>query len=325
MFHKLFTTLGRAYSFLISLIVSAILVVATWMFWGFYQDVMLQKKFAEEGQLRTVTITQAEYGQRSWRDILSNNAYLTFRDHGKTYTTRYVMGPDYVGSGDQVRLFYHPAYDSFKQPLPETHPTPSIRESRLVRWNVISTLSHENQLLLLCVVLATVSFFMVSGLIVSIVPIKFLQDIARVLVVLILLVVSVYFTYETYQYFQYYQHLKTNGHEVTVQVLTTDRHRKWHNSHSRHDLIGPVYRYQATVLYQRQKRIIAISQSDFETLKPGATLRTLYDESLNDLMSVGYPLDHWFLVVPVFFWVITLVLMRTGFVSRPKKQATVPR
>lgn len=318
MLKQLFNTVGRVLRFIGSLILAAIMVVVTWAFWGYYQDITLQKKFTQEGQLRTVTVNQATYNQQSWRDVLTNTAYLTFQDRGKTYATRYTVGPGYIGSGDRVQLYYHPDYDSFQQPFTETHPDVSARESRLVRWSMISTFRMENKLLLLCLVLTTVSFFLVSGVIVTLVPIPFLQVIARFLVMLIMLIVSVYFTYDTYEYFQYYQHLKTNSRDVSVQVLSTDRRRQWRSTHSRHDLTDPIYYYQATVQYENQKRIIAISQSDFKILKPGATLQALYDESFDDLMSANFPPNYWLLAVPIFFWIVTLVLVRASLMSRQK-------
>lgn len=323
MFRNLFSTLGRILSFIGSFILTAILVVVTWAFWGYYQGVILQNKFAQEGQLRTVTIGQATYDQRSWRDVLTNTAYLTFQDHGKTYTTRYAVGPGYVGLGDQVQLLYHPDYDAFQQPPVETHSEPSVRESRLVRWSTVSTFSNETKLLLLCLVLTTVAFFMASGLIVTILPLRFLQDIARLALALILLIVAAYFSYDTFQYFQYYQQLKANGQQITVQVLDTDRRQQARSSHGRHRLADPIYYYQATVQYQQQKRKIAINKTDFETLKPGATLRALYAESLDDLMSVHYPPDYMLIAVPVFFWIVALVVIRTSFVRPSKKQQSV--
>ena len=312
MFQKLLTTLGRVYSFIMSLVVAAILAVTTWAFWGLYQDVRLQTEFVKEGQLVSVTVDQAEHQQRTWRDILSNSAYLTFRHKGKDYTSRFVADTTYVGEGDRVQLLYHPAHDAFRQPRDEVNFDQSNRKSRLIQWTTIRSFTDENRLLLLCLLLSTASFFFISGVIVTIIPIPFLQDIARLLFIVALVVGAAFFTYDTYQYFNYYQHLKTSGHEVAVRVLDTDRRSIGRGGSRRTHW----YRYEATIRYQAQERVIPISEADFETLKPNDTLTAYYDESVNDFMSVKYGPDYWLVIVPAFFLLITILLIRSGFTSK---------
>jgi hypothetical protein len=65
--------------------------------------------------------------------------------------------------------------------------------------------------------------------------------------------------------------------------------------------------------------VIPISKDDFETVKPNDTLTAYYDESVNDFMSVNYPPDYWLVIVPAFFWLITILLIRSGFTSQQKK------
>ncbi|GAB2557866.1 hypothetical protein [Spirosoma areae] len=311
MLQKLITATGRVYSFIMSLLIAAILGVTTWAFWGLYEDVQLQGKFVKEGQLVSITVDRAEHEQRTWRDVLSNSAYLTFRYQGKDYTSRFVTDTAYVGNGDRVQLLYHPAYDAFRQPHDEVHFDQSTRKSRLIGWTTVRAFSDENRLLLLCLLLSTASFFFISGVIVTIIPIPFLQDIARLALLLALAIAAVFFTYDTYQYFQYFQHLKTSGQQVTVRVLDTDRRTHGRGSGSTH-----WYDYEATIGYRQQERVIPISEADYETLKPNDTLKAYYDESVNDFMSVTYRPDYWLVIVPAFFLLITLLLIRSGFISQ---------
>ncbi len=316
MLQKLFAAIGRLYTFLMSLVVAAILGVTTWGFWGFYQETRLQNQFISEGKLLSVRIQQAEHQQRSWRDMLSNTAYLTFAYRGKTYNTRFVSDTTYVGEGDRVQLLYHPAYDAFRQPRSAIHFDQSTRKSRLIGWTTIRAFSDENRLLLLCIILSAASFFFISGVIVTLIPIPFLQGIARFALVVALAIGTVFFAYDTYQYFHYYQHLKTSGREVTVRVLDTDRRSLGRGGSRRTHW----YNYEATIRYQQQERVIAISQADFETLKPSDTLQAYYDESVNDFMSVTYGPDYWLILVPTFFGLLTILFLRAGFVSQQQNQ-----
>ena len=313
MLQKLFTGLGRVYSFIMSLIVAAILAVTTWALWGLYQEVRLQGEFVKEGQLLSVTVARADHDQRTWRDILGNSAYLTFRYKGKGYTPRFVMDSTYVGEGARVQLLYHPVHDAFRQARDDVRFDQSTRKSRLIGWTTIQSFTNENRLLLLCLILSTASFFFISGVIVTVVPIPFLQDIARLLLVVAVAIGAAFFTYDTYQYYQYYQHLKTNGRVVAVRVLDTDqrsigRGRGYRKTHW--------YRYEATIRYQAQERVIPISKDDFETVKPNDTLKAYYDESVNDFLSVNYGPDYWLAIVPAFFWLMTILLIRSGFTSQ---------
>ncbi|UFH53293.1 hypothetical protein [Spirosoma sp. KNUC1025] len=323
MLKQLFSTLGRIYSFVMSLIVAAILGVITWAAWVYYQDALLQKQFMQEGQRISVLVDQGEQKQRSWRDVLGNSTYLTFQYKGKAYTTRFVMDSGYVGSGDRVQLLYHPAHDAFRQPRNELRYDHSNRKSRLVQWTTVRSFTTENKWLFLCLVLTTATFFLLTGIIVTILPIGFLQTIARLVLTVELLIATVFFTYDTYQYFQYYNHLKTNGHEVAVQVLDTSR-RAVGNSSGRNNHT-PLYTYEATIQYQQQERVIPISEDDYDTLKPKDTLKAYYDVSVDDFMSVDYPPNYWLIFVPVFFGFISILLLRSSLERKPQKQENAYR
>ncbi len=319
MVQKLVTALGRLYHFLISLIVAVILTVTTWGAWSFYQDAILQDEFMKDGQLVPLLVNQSEQKQRSWRDILSHSTYLTVHYRGKDYTTRFVMDSGYVGQGDRVKLLYHPKYDALRQPGTGIHFKESTRKSRLIEWTALRDFTNENQLLFFCILLSTATFFLISGLIATIVPVAFLQNIARFVFVLALLIGAIFFTYDTWAYYTYYQYLKTNGHEVTVKVLDTQRtHRP---SSGRHHTVD-WYDYEATIRYQQQERVIPISHDDFDALKPTDSLKALYDETVDDCMSVDFGLDYSQAILPVFLWVLTVLLIRPALGNKtggPKK------
>lgn len=313
MLKPLLSSIGKVYNFLIGLIVATILVIATWVFWGQYQELRLQNQFMKEGKLVSVTVEQTSRKHQSWRDIFGNSAYLTFPYQGKTYTTRFVMDSGYVGSGDRVKLLYHPAYDAFRQPESDNRFNKSARKSRLIDWSTVRDFSREHQLLLFCIILATASFFMITGLVVTLIPLTFLQDIARFILVVELLMAAVFFSYDTWKYFQYYQQLKAHGQEVTVKVLDKQRHAKYRNSTSRS---WREYTYKATIRYQQQERVIPISEDDFERLKPNDSLKARYDASVNDLMSVDYSIDYEQLLVPAFFWLVSFTLILPFFTRK---------
>ena len=322
MLQQLVSTLGRVYNFVISLIVAAVLGIVTWGFWQYYQDTRLQNRFVQEGQRISVLVDKGEQKHRSWRDMISNSTYLTFQYKGKAYTTRFVMDSGYVGSGDRVQLLYHPVYDAFRQPRNEIRYDQSNRKSRLVEWSTVRSFTDENKLLFLCIILTTASFFLIAGVMATIIPVGFLQDIARFVLMVELMIAAVFFTYDTYQYFQYYQHLKTNGHEVAVQVLDTRRKAVGNNTRN---TAWKTYTYEATIQYQQQERVIPISEDDYETLKPKDTLKAYYDASVNDFMSVNYPPDYWLVAVPAFFLLISILLLRSFLGRKQHKQPASSR
>lgn len=319
MFRKFVTTVGRIYNFIMSVVVAALLTFGTWVCWGFYADAQIQKEFTQEGQRVSVTVVQAEQRQKSWRDIFSNTTYLTVRYQGADYPIRYVMDSTYVVEGDQVTLLYHPRYRAFRQLNGGLHMkrSTSTRKSRLIDWTTISTFSDEHRLLLLCLVLTTASFFLVAGILVTLLPLTFLQDLARLVLIIELAAATLFFTYDTWAYFQYYQKLRDNGHRITVRVRDTDRTARYRNSRSS----WQTYDYQARIQDRGQEQIIPISSNDFDRLKPNDSLEVFYNESMNDSMSADFSPDYWQVLVPLFLGLITFVLMRKG-ISGSSKAST---
>ena len=318
MLKELFTSLGRVFNFLISLVVAVILGFTTWAFWGVYQEALVQREFVKEGQLISVTVNQADHKQRSWRDIMGNSVYLTVEYKGKEYTTRYVRDTTYVSAGDRVQLLYHPRYDAFRQPGDEIHFDQSKRKSRLIDWTAIQFFSNENRLLFFCLFLSIATFFLISGVIATVLPVPFLQSLARFVFVATLFAAAVFFTYDAWREYQYYQHLKTNGQEISVRVLDTDRKSRFRQS-GRHDFYK-LYDYDATIRYQQQERVIPISEDDFETLKPNGSLKAFYDKSVDDFMSVDYSLGSSVVWGPLAIWLLFLVVIRPGITRTKKSQ-----
>lgn len=310
MLQKLVNAIGRLYNFVVSLVITVLLGLATWVCWGFYQEASRQSDFAREGQLVSTQVVQVSYQQRSWRDALGSSVYLTVRYRGRPYITRFIIDTTFVSEGDRVSLLYHRGYDAVRQPETDHHTAASVHKSRLIQWSIIEKFSSENKLLLLCLILSTAFFFFGSGLLVTVLRVPFLQDMARLVLAIELFAATVFFTVDAYAYFQYYQRLKTHGHEVTVSVLDTRRTSV--GKSSRHGW----YYYQADVRHKGQLYTIPISEDDFETVKAGDSLRAIYDESAPDLMSADFSADYSRPVVPAFFGLLTIFLLRSLFRQR---------
>lgn len=316
MLQKLVTTAGAIYRFVMSLVITVLLGAATWFCWEFYEEVRLQSQFAEEGKLVPVRVDAVDHRQRSWRDALGNAAYLTVTYGGKPYVTRFVIDTTYVSAGDQVRLLYHPAYDAFRQPDRGPAGRPSTTKSRLIQWSTLETAGPETKWLLLCVLLTTAFFFCGSGVLVSLIPVPFLQDIARLVFTIELFAVTIFLTYDTYTYFQYYQQLKSQGRPVTVTVLDTDRRLFGR------DPDDGWYDYEANVRFDGREYRIPISRAGYDTRKAGDSLDALYDPSVPDLMAADFPPDYMHLILPFFFGLLTIMLMRSVFDHRQPQPAT---
>ncbi|MGA0559897.1 hypothetical protein ACO2Q8_24765 [Larkinella sp. VNQ87] len=314
MLRDLFTFLGRLYRLVASLVLIAILAVAAWLLGYFYQEEHTQNRFLREGRPIEVRLATAELEQRSWRDAFGNVAYVTFPYHQKTYMTRYVMDTAWVGSGDRVRLLYHPELDEFRQQHAE--PKPDRSTSRLIRWSSASDFSTENKLLAGLLVVITSLFFFAGGFIVSLTGWTFLQSVARLVLVVVLFGVAVFFSYDAVEYFRYYGKLKASGQPMDVPVLKTDRHRVGRSTRS---TVFKSYTYQATCRFPQGERTIPITEDDYETVKPTDRLAVLYNAGQDDAMSATYPGDYWTLVVPVFFWLLFGVVGWKTFLKRVDK------
>ncbi|ADB38033.1 hypothetical protein [Spirosoma linguale] len=302
MFRQIVTALGRLYSFVASVVVALLLGVATWGMWHYYRDVYVQDEFLKKGVATTVLVTQAEPQQRSWQDLFSNSTYLTVGYKGKAYSCRYVMDSGYVDTGDRVKLLYHSEYDAFRQAHAVLTFNESNRKSRLIGWSSIRDFTPLHRLLLLCLLLSAASFFFISGLVVCILPIPFLQTIARFILVVALGCAAVFYTYDIITYFRYYQQLKTAGHAISVPVLSTNR--------TTHGRKYSWYEYEATIQHRGRERVIPISEDEFDKATPASSMMVRYNASVDDLMSVGYTPTYGLMVVPLFFGLLVFLLIR---------------
>jgi hypothetical protein len=305
MIRAFFTFLGRLYMLVMQIILAVVLGIVTWACWGLYQDEKLANQFLKEGQLVPVKIEDTSNKPLSWRDYLGNVSYLTFHYNRKAYTTRFLIDTLYVGTGDRVSLLYHPRIDAFRQPGQQFHFKDDKSQSRLIRWSMVNTFSSENRWLVACLFLSGIFCLFACGVLANITNWDFFGAIGRLFFVMLLLAGSIFFTYDFWEYHQYFQHLRTNGRQMTVKVLETDR-MSYSTRQSRH---WKSYLYLARVQLNRQERTIPLEEADYEVLKPGDSLSVLYDETLDDMMPVSYSMDYRQLWVVVFFWVITGVMI----------------
>ena len=314
MLRDLVVFLGKLYRFVVSLIVVALLAAVAWFMWHWYEDERLQNQFLKEGKVVEVKVADVDGTQRSYRDMLGNSRYVTFPYRQKRYTIRVVFDTAWVSSGDRIRLLYHPQLDEFRQQFFDRKP--GRVESRLVNWSSVRGFSKENKLLLGFLVVVTSLFFFAGGLLVSLTGWTILQTIARFVLIAVLGIAAAFFTYDTWEYVQYYQHLKANGQPMDVTVLDTDRHRVGRSTRSSGFAL---YVYDAVFTYQAEKWVVPITEDDYETLKPNDKLRVLHDSSLNDFMSATYSGDYAQAIVPVFFWVLFLVVGWNVLVKSEKR------
>ncbi|WP_460635453.1 hypothetical protein [Larkinella harenae] len=303
MIRSAITFLGRLYQLIASLALIAILTIAAWFLWHAYEEERLQNLFLKEGQLVEVAVADADYTQRSWRDMVGNTVYLHFSYQQKTYETRYVLDSAWISVGSAVRLLYHPGRDAFRQPHAEQKPDHRI--SRLIKWSSVNDFSGAYKLLGGFLVVATFLFFLASGILVSFTGWPFLQTIAQTVLVVVLALVAVFFTYDMVQHYRYYQRVKLSGQPMEVTILATDRDRV---GKSTRRALFKQYRYNATCRYQHQERVFPITETDYETLKPNDQLRVLYHTTLDDLMSATYSLDYGQFAAPVLIWLLFLAV-----------------
>lgn len=301
MFRDIFTFLGRLYQGLVSLVLSAVLAVVAWGLWHFYNEARLENRFRKEGQPVTVTIEETDWGRRNWQDAVSNSVYVTFHHNNKSYTTRCVVDTVWFSEGDRIPLLYHPQLDQFHQISAERKPL-SAPKSRLVEWSSLSRLDVEHQMLFLLLLVVTLFFFFTGGLVVRLTNWTFIQVIAQLALIFLLGVAALFFTYEAVAYRQYYQQLKTNGRPAEATVIATQKDRI--DRSRRSSSLFKSYRYQATVRFREKERIVAITENDYENLKPGDRLPVLYDALQDDLMPSDYPADFDLVKVAVGLWLI---------------------
>ncbi len=294
--------IGRLYSAVIGIIVSAGLGFLLWACWGLYREAALDDRFRREGRPVSVTVEGTSYEPRTWRDHLGNVTYLTFHYRQQPYTVRFVPDTLRVGEGDPLPLRYHAGLDAFRQPGQQIRFKESAGTSRLVNWSVLYSLSDETKWLLACGFLA-VSFFLIStGSLATVTGWHILPGSGYALLVVALLGGTAFLTYDSWQYVQYHGHLKAHGRPAEVPVLRTDRHSYF----TRGSRGWQSYRYTATVTWEGQQRVIPLLEAGYEALRPGDALPVRYDPVLDDLMPAGYPLDYREFPLTIIAWLLTL-------------------
>ncbi|GAB3340436.1 hypothetical protein GCM10027299_53840 [Larkinella ripae] len=314
MLREIFVFLGKLYRFFISLLLIALLGIAAWAMWQFFVDERRQNEFLKEGKEVEVQVADIDLSHHSWRDVFGNAVYITFPYHQKNYTIRVVRDTSWVGSGDRVRLLYHPQRDQFRQPSYERKPGRIV--SRFIHWSSVAGFSKENKLLVGFLAVTTGLLFFAGSFLFSITGWTFLQIIARFMLVSVLGIAALFFTYDTWVYYEYYRHVKKTGQLMEVTVQDTDRHRVGRST--RHTGFN-LYVYDATFNYRTGQRVVPITKAEYETLKPKATLRVLYDAERDDFMSATYSGDYSQAIPPVFLWILFLVIFwNTVFKPQPK-------
>ncbi|CCH54330.1 hypothetical protein BN8_03492 [Fibrisoma limi BUZ 3] len=316
---QLLDVLKRVVTIFVLLLQIAVVGAITWFLWIVYNDTRLQSRFEREGRSIRVHIDDVSYAQRSWKDFLGNSVYITFHYNQNHYQARYVQDTSYVSRGAYTTLLYLADLDSFRQPDPEPPHPRMHRTSRLVKWTVVNDVTTENKVLGGLIVAASVLFFLSVSLINYLVPVPLLQTIGKGIVVVAWVGLSVFLTYDTVEQYNYWNRLRSGGQPAQVTILSTDKVSK-SGGRSRHGRSSfRTYSYRATVRFQRQERVIAISEDDYETARAGDRLNVVYNPALDDLMPAGYslPMDEY--LVPVFVWGMLLVGLWL-YTSRSKRR-----
>lgn len=319
MFQQLLDVLKRVFTVLFLLLQIAVVGAITWFFWILYNDTRLQSRFEREGRPIQVRIDDVSYAQHSWKDFLGNSVYITFHYNQHHYQARYTLDTAYVSRGDHTTLLYLADPDSFRQPGPSPSHSRTHRTSRLVKWTVVNDVTPENKVLAGLIVAAAVLFFLSVSLINYLIPVPLLQTVGKGIVVVAWVGLSIYLTYDTVEQYNYWNRLRSGGQPTQVTILSTDKVLK-SGGRSRHGRSSfRTYSYRATVRFQRQERVIAISEDDYETARAGDRLNVVYNPALDDLMPVGYslPMDEY--LVPVFVWGMLFVGLWL-YTSRSKRR-----
>ncbi|WP_234736879.1 hypothetical protein [Tellurirhabdus bombi] len=314
MFQSLIRFVGRLYALIWSFIIIAFLAFVAWLLWHFYGEARLDRQFTEAGERVRVQVKAVDSERRTWFD-LGQSVYLSFDYKNKRYTTRYVFDTTWANEGDYIQLLYHPQVDEFRQ-VPTVQKANSSRlVSRLIRWSSLHTLSTEHKMLGGFLFILLFLFFYAGGVVVGLTGWTFPQQIARFTLLLALGAAALFFTYETVTYYRYYQRIRVNGKPMEVTVLETDRHSVGHSRSSSFKQ----YNYEVVFRYQNQERVAPITEDEYDVLKPQSRLRVLHDEALDDFMSATYPGDYLKILVPLFFWILFIILWwNTFFKSRSK-------
>lgn len=289
--------LRQLYSLFWMLVLSALLGVAIYFAWHWYQDERLLSQLRSNGQLVTVTIDEADEAPRTFRDewSIQDVVYLRFAHERQRYETRFVEDTLRPRVGDRVTLLYNPELNLFgKQPPRATTETRVV--SRLVNWTRSIPFSAETRALVLLVMTAVALFFVGGGLLAPLLGLTIIQSISRTILFVGLAGIALFAAYEAVEYYRYVDRLQRNGRPMEVVVLST-----YDTPHGKRSY-GRYYTYEATFRFNNQERVIAIEKEDFERLNSqNARLTVLYDPELNDFIVTNYSLFNWDALGPLIF------------------------
>jgi hypothetical protein len=201
---------------------------------------------------------------------------------------------------------YHAQLDDFRQPGNRFHFTRQNDRSRLIQFSITNMWSDERKWFMLSLAFSTVFFFILLGILNSIVQAPLLQHLGRFIIFGLVLCGTLYFTYNSWQYYNYYQKIKDNSSKLTTRVLST-------NQHARSKRSNWWYRDDARVQYGNEQKMIPIEKEDYNKLRPNDQLPVLYNRELNDMMPENYTPDHSNLVVALFMWGLTIFFAWNNF------------
>ncbi|WP_276483911.1 hypothetical protein [Paraflavitalea pollutisoli] len=306
--------LGSVARFIGSLLLT---VVAGGLAWFFYQQHLDQQQYNQvirEGTRVVVTTTDVNRASRTRTDAFMNVAYISFDYQQKAYTIRYHQDSSWLSTGDRVTLYYHPGLDRFRQPRGYGAFSSKNRQSKLIGYTFLHGWNAERKWLVATLALTAIFVILACGLLAMISGLSIFRLVGRIIFIGLLLTGVAYLSYNSWRYYQYYHQVKSGGKEATVQVLSTSRHAVSRRS-------SWWYTYEATVLHNKQERVIPIEESEYDRLKPGDPLQAYYNPTLNDMMSVNHTPDNTNLLAAAFAGLL-LIIVGWQSVKKLRRQRT---
>ena len=291
--------LGTAVGFIGQLVMTILVGWLAWFCYGQYTEEHRYGQISTEGQRLTVRIDQVDRNSQRWMDQLTNAVYITFTHGHKPYQLRYKQDSGWLSSGDRIELFYHAGLDEFRQPRAHAFFRNNPNHSRLIGFTIVNQWNDERKWLMATLLLGCICVMLACAVLATLTGMRALRSLGSFVFIGMLLTGVAYFTYNTYRYYQYHNELQKGGHEETVQVLTTSRRAVSKRS-------SWFYTYEATVVQEKQERLIPIDEAEYHKLKPGDPLQVFYNPKLNDMMSVNHTPDNTNLIATLFAWVLLI-------------------
>ena len=304
----------RIFLFMLHCILILFLVLVARETWWSYQEENITDRFAREGIPVTVRVASESQEKKNWKDYISNNRYFSFTYHDKSYTVHYYLDSGWVGTGSLIHLLYLPALDDFRQPGNFVHRKTVFKKSPLVSWIVVSTFKYANRSLFMTVLLVIViAVFSLSAL-GRLTGISGFDKVAGAIGMVAALGGACFVTWDLWMNYRYYYTLKANTVSLTVPVITTDSYT-YGPPHYTNDIYIAHY-YSATVEYAADSRTIAISESDYDRLKPHDSLTVLYNAGMDDMMSADYHVEKYKWWFPITLWILAVYFIRKKWLRK---------